>query len=77
MSDAASAAKVRATENARRAEVRMEFTSAMQARIAVASPSGRVMVGVRRARAVATSELCAAGAQATKQARCRYLLPLW
>eukprot|EP00903_Cladosiphon_okamuranus_P015742 g14530.t1 len=70
MSDAASAVIVRATENARRAEVRMELTRAMKAMIAMASPSGREMVGVRRARAAATSELCAAGGRATEQARC-------
>eukprot|EP00752_Nemacystus_decipiens_P008396 g7506.t1 len=68
MSDAASAAKVRAAENARRAEVRKEFTSAIKARIAVTNPSGGVMVGVRKARAAASSELCAAGQRATEQA---------
>lgn len=67
MSDAASAAQARATENARRAEVRREFTSAMEARIAVASTSGDVMSGVWRARAAAMSELCTAGERATDQ----------
>lgn len=75
--DAASAAQVRAAENARRAEVRGEFTSAMKARVAVASPSGGVMVGVWRARTAATSELCAAGERATMQVRCMYQHTLW
>lgn len=68
-SNAASAAKARRLDNARRAEVRREFTRAMTARIAVGSPSGPLMAGVRRARAAATSELCAAGGRATEQAR--------
>lgn len=42
----------------------------MEARRAVASSSGALMVGVRRARYAATSELCAAGGRATEQARC-------
>lgn len=67
MTNAASAAKVREAENARRAEVRKDFTSATKAKVAVASASGNLGVGVRRARAAATTELCTAGGRATEQ----------
>jgi len=63
------AEEARAAENARRAEVRARFTAATSARTAVASATGAVMAGVGRARAAATSELCAAGGGATEQVR--------
>lgn len=57
---ASSEASARAIESARRAEIRDDFTTATEKWVSAVSAGGKAMSGVRRAKAAAVTELCAA-----------------
>lgn len=67
--DASRAEKDRRARNVRRDQIRREFAAAEDNRTRLPLATGPVMLGVRRARAAATRELCDAGEQAIEEAR--------